>query len=162
MRPADFIELDNQYIFCTKPPLCLLFTPARTQANDAYFGDGSLPIFPLEMSITVKGHSVRRKQIPICPAFCLTDYKIQGATLDSAILDLKNDRRNRRYDPHRKYCSTYVQLSRLRSLNGLHLLQPICMSDIEQRPDPQLLQEMQRLGSLQEETISAWQTNPCE
>lgn len=111
------------------------------------------------MSITVKGYSVRRKQIPICPAFCLTDYKIQGATLDSVILDLKDDIKNRRQDSHRKYCSTYVQLSRLRSLNGLHLLQSISMSDLEHRPDPQLLEEMRRLQALQQQTLGAWQTN---
>ena len=111
------------------------------------------------MSITVKGYSVRRKQIPICPAFCLTDYKIQGATLDSVILDLKDDIKSRRQDSHRKYCSTYVQLSRLRSLDGLHLLQSISMSDLEHRPDPQLLEEMRRLQALQQQTLATWQTN---
>ncbi|KAJ5367173.1 hypothetical protein N7541_001114 [Penicillium brevicompactum] len=89
---AEFLKLDDLYIFCTKPPVCLLFKPARTQSNLFQSLDsGVLPIFPLEMSITIKGYSVRRKQIPICPAFCLTDYKIQGATLDSVILDLKDD-----------------------------------------------------------------------
>lgn len=112
------------------------------------------------MSITVKGYSVRRKQIPICPAFCLTDYKIQGATLDSVILDLKDDSKNRRRDSHRKYCSTYVQLSRLRSLADLHLLQPISMCDLEHRPDPQLLQEIQRLQLLQDKTLRIWQADP--
>lgn len=32
-------------------------------------------VFPLERSITLKGYSVRRKQVPIYLAFCLTDYK---------------------------------------------------------------------------------------
>jgi hypothetical protein len=36
------------------------------------------------------------------------------------------------------------------------------MSDIEQRPNPQLLGEMQRLDLLQQETLGAWQTNPSE
>jgi hypothetical protein len=27
----------------------------------------------------------------MCPAFCLTDYKVQGSTLSAAILDLKDD-----------------------------------------------------------------------
>jgi hypothetical protein len=72
-----------------------------------------MTIFPIERSISMKGLSVRRKQIPICPAFCLTDYKVQGSTLSSAILDLKNDPSRRGQDTHRKYCSLYVQLSRL-------------------------------------------------
>jgi PIF1 helicase. len=107
----------------------------------------------------VKGYSVRRRQVPICPAFSLTDYKVQGATLESAILDLKDDRKGRRQDPHRKFCSTYVQLSHLRSLTGLHLLQPIDMSDLQLRPDPQLLSEIQRLQALELETLVAWQRN---
>lgn len=107
----------------------------------------------------MKGYSVRRRQVPICPAFCLTDYKIQGATLESAILDLKDDRNGRRQDSHRKYCSTYVQLSRLRSLTGLHLLQPIDMSDLQHRPDAQLLGEMQRLQALELDTLAAWRTD---
>jgi hypothetical protein len=107
----------------------------------------------------VKGYSVRRKQIPICPAFCLTDYKIQGTSLDSAILDLRDDRKSRGRDSHRRFCSTYVQLSRLRSLAGLHLLQPIEMCDLQHAPDPQLLGEMQRLQALELETLAAWQSN---
>lgn len=87
-----------------------------------------MPIFPIERSITVKGLSVRRKQIPICPAFCLTDYKVQGSTISAAILDLKSDTARRGQDSHRKYCSLYVQLSRLRSFQGLHLLQKITRS----------------------------------
>ena len=108
----------------------------------------------------MKGYySVRRRQVRICLAFCLTDYKVQGANLDSVILDLKDDRKSRRQDSHRKYCSTYVQLSRLRSLTGLHLLQPIDMSDLQHKPDPQLLGGMQRLQALELDTLAAWRTN---
>jgi hypothetical protein len=127
----------------------------RSQLPFSFVHSGVLPIFPLEVSITVKGYSVRRKQIPICPAFCLTGYKIQGATIDSVILDLKDDIKNRRQGSHRKYCSTYVQLSRLRSLNGLHLLQSISMCDLDHRPDPQLLEEMRSLQALQQQTLGA-------
>lgn len=105
---------------------------------------------------------MRRKQIPICPAFCLTDYKIQGATLTSAILDLKNDKGNRRHDSHRKFCSTYVQLSRLRTLTGLHLLQPVGMNDLRHSPDSQLFDEMQRLQELERETLHTWYTSNPE
>lgn len=115
-----------------------------------------MPVFPLERSISMKGFSVRRKQIPICPAFSLTDYKVQGSTLTEAVLDLKNDPSRRGWDAHRKYCSIYVQLSRLRSFNGLHLLQRISREDIEFAPDARLLSEMKRLQMLQEETIANW------
>ena len=115
-----------------------------------------MPIFPIERSITVKGLSVRRKQIPICPAFCLTDYKVQGSTLSAAILDLKSDAARRGQDSHRKYCSLYVQLSRLRSFQGLHLLQKITADDLRFSPDPDLIVEMERLRGLEAKTLAAW------
>jgi hypothetical protein len=115
-----------------------------------------MPIFPIERSISVKGLSVRRKQVPICPAFRLTDYKVQGSTLSSAILDLKNDPSRRGQDSHRKYCSLYVQLSRLKSFRGLHLLQAITAEDLRFSPDPDLLVEMERLCDLQTKTLAIW------
>jgi hypothetical protein len=81
---------------------------------------------------------------------------VQGSTLSAAILDLKNDPARRGQDSHRKYCSIYVQLSRLRSFGGLHLLQKITTDDIRFSPDPDLLVEMERLRDLQVQTLAAW------
>jgi hypothetical protein len=148
-------------MFCTKPPACLLLKLNRPQSAEFDNLEVSImPVFPIERSIALKGFSVRRKQLPMCPAFCLTDYKVQGSTLSEAVLDLKNDPTRRGWDAHRRYCSIYVQLSRLRSFNGLHLLQRISMEDIEFTPDARLLSEIKRLQSLQEETVASWnQTN---
>jgi hypothetical protein len=143
---------------CTKPPACILFKPDKARATGFEDLEPSvMPVFPLERSITLKGYSVRRKQVPMCPAFCLTDYKVQGSTLIAAVLDLKDDTTIRGQDHHRKYCSTYVQLSRLRSSKGLHLLQEVGMEDLRFGPDPRLLTEMQRLQELEKATIAAWQ-----
>ena len=92
----------------------------------------------------------------MCPAFSLTDYKVQGSTLTTAVLDLKNDPTARGHDKHKKFCSMYVQLSRLQSLEGLYLLQKIQMSDLQFSPDSRLLTEMERLKRLQQETVTAW------
>ena len=144
-------------MFCTKPPACLLLKLNRPQSAEFDNLDVSImPVFPIERSVALKGFSVRRKQLPMCPAFCLTDYKVQGSTLSEAVLDLKNDPTRRGWDSHRRYCSIYVQLSRLRSFNGLHLLQKISMEDIEFKPDARLLSEIKRLQSLQEETVASW------
>ena len=149
--------MDDLYILCTKPPACVLFQ--RDNSEHSKF-DGLdvkiIPVFPLERSITVKGHSVRRKQVPMCPAFSLTDYKVQASTLGTAVLDLKHDPSARGQDAHKKYCSNYVQLSRLRSLEGLHLLQSITMEDLQFRPDERLIVEMERLKGLERETLAAW------
>ena len=154
---AQFFEINDLYIMCTKPPACVLFKHDKSKVSTFDDLDPSvMPVFPLERSITLKGYSVRRKQVPMCPAFCLTDYKVQGSTLTAAILDLKDDHTIRGQDRHRKYCSTYVQLSRLRSSKGLHLLQKLDMNDLRFAPDPRLLTEMQRLQELEKETIAAW------
>jgi hypothetical protein len=114
------------------------------------------PVFPIERSIKIKEYSVRRRQVPMCPAFSLTDYKVQGLTLTTAVLHLKNDPTAKGQDEHKKFCSLYVQLSRLRSLNGLHLLQEIDMNDLRFRPHDGLVAEMERLRQLQQATIASW------
>lgn len=149
--------MDDLYILCTKPPACVLFQRDNSEHSKFDGLDAKIiPVFPSERSITVKGHSVRRRQVPMCPAFSLTDYKVQGSTITTAVLDLKHDPTARGQDGHKKYCSTYVQLSRLRSLDGLHLLQRIEMEDLRFRPDDRLLIEMQRLKALERATIAAW------
>jgi len=88
----------------------------------------------------------------MCPAFSLTDYKVQGFTLLNAILDLKNNRK----DSHKKFVSQYVQLSRLQSWQGINLLQEIDLDDLRFRPDDRLLVEMERLTKLEQDTMTAW------
>jgi hypothetical protein len=95
----------------------------------------------------------------MCPAFGLTDYKVQGSTLRVAILDLKISGTRRRSN-HRNFCSLYVQLSRLQSSAGLYLLEKLDMDDLRLRPDDGLLEEMKRLETLQKQTITTWSQNP--
>ena len=56
-------------------------------------------------------------------------------------------------DSHHKLLSRYVQLSRLHSLHGVHLLQKIDMKDLQFRPDDRLLAEMERLKKLEQSTL---------
>jgi hypothetical protein len=153
MPLAKFFEIDNLYIMCTKPPACVLFKPNKP--NPVTFEGlepSIMPVFPIERSITLKGYSVRRKQVPMCPAFCLTNYKVQALTLTSAILDLKDDPTIQGQDWHRKFWPIYVQLSRLQYSKNLYLLQKLDLQDLQFRPDPQLPTEMQRLQDLESPT----------
>jgi hypothetical protein len=123
--------MDDLYILCTKPLACVLFH--QEHSKNSTFEDLEakvISIFSLERSITIKGYSVQRKQVPMCPAFSLTDYKVQGSILMTAVLDLKDDPTSKEQDHHKKYCSIYVQLSRLRSLDRLYLLQKIDIEDL--------------------------------
>jgi len=92
----------------------------------------------------------------MCPAFSLTDYKVQGSSFSSAVLDIHEDPSSKGRDSHHKFTSRYVQLSRLRSRQGVHLLQKIDMKDLQFRPDDRLLAEMDRLQKLELSTLAAW------
>ena len=64
---------------CTKPPQCVFLRQNRSRgARFTSLEDGSIPVFPIERSITIKNYSIRRRQVPMCAAFSLTDYKTQG------------------------------------------------------------------------------------
>ena len=147
------------YILCTKPPVCLLFRQRNSKhVNFKDLEAEVIPVFPIERSINIKAYSVRRKQVPTCPAFSLTDYKIQGSTLKTAILDLKANSSTGRSE-HKNFCSLYVQLSRLQSFDGLYLLQAIEMKDLKFRPDKRLIDEMRRLQKLEDETLRTWMSS---
>jgi hypothetical protein len=153
--PADFFEVDDLYIMCTKPPACVLFKPdaSRVSAFDG-LEPSITPIFPVQKSFTCKGYSIRRRQVPLCPAFCLTQYKVQGLTLKKAVLDMKAEPRR---TEHEKCTANYVQLGRLETSEGVYLLQEIDMSDLLFKPDQRLLAEMERLWQLEKETTSRWE-----
>jgi hypothetical protein len=53
----------------------------------------------------------------MCPAFCLTDYKVQSKTLSKVILDLRDAGTSRFQDAHTKHSSRLVQISRAQSLD---------------------------------------------
>jgi len=91
----------------------------------------------------------------MCGAFSLTDYKSQGQTFSEALLDLKSYPTRGR-DSHRNFCSFYVELGRLTSSKGLHLLEKIELSDISNKPHPDLISEMSRLEDLQKHTLARW------
>ena len=65
--------------------------------------------------------SVSRSQIPLVLAWAVTTHKIQGATLDCALIDIGDD--------VFEYGQAYVALSRVKSLDSLYVfnLKPSCV-----------------------------------
>ena len=151
---ADFFEVDDLYVICTKPPACVLFKPDDSRIPDSGFqglGGSIMPIFPLKKSISWKGYSIRRQQVPMSPAFCLTQYRVQGLTLEKGVLDMKAEPRR---TCHEKCTSNYVLTGRQKTSADVHLLQKIDMSDLLFQPDPRL--KLKWIGS------KSWKSKPWQ
>ncbi len=70
------------------------------------------------------------------------------------VLNLKHNPSAKGQDHYKKFCSTYVQLSQLRSLNRLYLLQSITIEDLQFCLDNQLLTEIEKLCKLEQEILA--------
>jgi hypothetical protein len=99
-----------------------------------------IPIFPTSTSIkhtltigTSQIKSFTRSQCPLVPAYCYTDYKSQGRSLDKAVVDLASARSQE---------GVYVMLSRVKSLDGLLILRWFPETKITQRLSAELREEL--------------------
>ena len=139
----------------------------RPAASNVQYRDLPFDVFPLmptESTMTFNGNmKIKTRQLPLAPAFALTEYKVQGATFKKAVLDLRRPAKHktqRKEDwNHQRFCSVYVQLSRLQTLEGVQLLQPIEFSDINNRPHPALLHATAELDQLSHSTLNLWLTS---
>ncbi len=125
-------------------------TPFPTLPPNVY------PVFPDRSTLKLPQGDISRLQLPITLGFALTEYKVQGATFDSVVVDLKRQSKGV-IATHKRFCSTYIQLSRLRSFAGLGLLQPIDITDIDNQPHPRLHDEDLRLDIVSRSTSDAWE-----
>lgn len=115
--------------------------------------DDVVPIFPEWTSFVLrqrpgepgKNVSVSRLQLPLLPAYAYTDYKSQGRSLDSAIVDPASASTLQ---------GVYVMLSRLRTLDGLVILRPFNSAKLEQRLSQELRKELKRLDELDATTCT--------
>lgn len=116
------MELDGQFVLCTAPLKCVLVRPAHNHSlSFSNIPDGLIPIFPVQISgqiPNIPALSFYRHQVPLTLGFAFTDYKSQGSTFDSLILDLVSSKQ-RVVDQHSKWTSINVQLGRLKSLSGV-------------------------------------------
>lgn len=86
-----------------------------------YLAKHEAPLMPDSTVLTFKHpynhHSinVKRVQVPIVPAFCITAHRSQGQSVSVITVDLQSCRGTE---------APYVMLSRVRSLDGLLILRP--------------------------------------
>ena len=117
-----------------------------------------VPIYRSTKCFTVKEGSktvqITRNQFPLIPAYSITDYKSQGATMKNCIVDLRKPPGTCKH-----FHSLYVMLSRVATLNGLYVLCEFTDDDLQVQPPPNLKKEIARLESLHNLTITKAKQN---
>lgn len=155
-KSATFHELDNRTLLCSHPAVCLLLqksSPSRVRFPE--LAENVVPVFPAISTVSLKKLAVSRLQIPITPGFASTDYKVQGGTFKPAVLDLRRKTTTHSV-MHKRFCSTYVQLLRLQTLDSVRLLEPMTFNDINNRPSEVLLEATASLDELSDRTPGLW------
>ena len=89
--------------------------------------------------------SIKCTQVPIMPAFAMTAHKAQGQTMDKAIVDLESCHGTE---------SPYVMLLRVKSLDGLRILQPFSITKIQCRQSKDTRRELRHMDFLRLITIT--------
>jgi ATP-dependent exoDNAse (exonuclease V) alpha subunit len=86
---------------------------------------GMVPIFRKSMKVFLgkAGKTqVQRVQVPLTPAYAITEYRSQGRTFENLVLDLETRRTTSR---QKDFASIYVSLSRAKSICGVSFLRPV-------------------------------------
>ncbi|KAE9362582.1 hypothetical protein N431DRAFT_499259 [Stipitochalara longipes BDJ] len=161
---AQIFELDDRYVLCSKPPVCILVDfgepcglqypelPAHLQPIFQYPSGGTMN----DLSTKDEG-LVQRQQIPGTPAFSITDFKSQGHTKHELETDLAFSKMPNVRGHHYRWTSLNVQLGRLTSSKGLCLREEITRRDVSYYPDPELAIEIERLELLASNTRARWE-----
>ena len=150
-------------MLCTLPPKCILLQQdSTTGAIFPEMGSTAVPVFCVSESIKVGNMSITRDQVPVTPAWAMTDYKVLGLTCQAVTADLNRPKINGKTgSSHQQYCSNNVQLTRVRTIEDLFLLRPVTLKDLSCKPHHLLLAEDQRLEALAISTDIAWNRIEC-
>ena len=108
----------------TYPPAYILVKMNRTKAVQLEgLEKNVLPLVPLERTFMIvhgKGlKTIRRKQLPVTPAYSFTDYRSQGQTIDHSSIDIATPPSG---GPGLTPFNVYVALSRGRGRDNIRLL----------------------------------------
>jgi len=102
-------------------------------------------VVPIERTSTrfrYRNFKIIRKQIPVIPSYCITDYRAQGDTHSSVVVDIRQPPTG----TWPTFEATYVMLSRVTSLSGLFLIPGFVTKTV--KPPLALQKEVERLNKL--------------
>ncbi|CAF4059181.1 unnamed protein product, partial [Adineta steineri] len=86
--------------------------------------------------------SIKRRALPLVPAYCITTHKSQGQTLSKAVIDLKLP--NETED----IAAVYVPLSRFKRFIDVAILRPFDYEVLRIKPSKWQVAEIERLDKL--------------
>jgi hypothetical protein len=110
-----------------------------------------IPAEPMEWAIESDGKVLARlTQVPLRLAWAITVHKSQGMSLDEAVVDLSEAF---------EYGQGYVALSRVRTLDGLHLLG---LNERALEVHPNILNKDEEFRDLSEQAMEAFQNISSE
>lgn len=157
LDPRETVDVQvSSKIVLQYPPAAILFKPLFG-GNKTVPGlpRGVIPIFPSRRSFSLKGGcrktTIDREQYSLTPAYAFTDYKAQGQTMESVIVDLGKP-------PSGKLTAfnAYVALSRGRGRATIRLLREFDAKLFTTHPSEELRKEDDRLNRLAEITMSRY------
>lgn len=170
---AIYLDPEEQQFDATAPvvtlqrlPLCILVKMSRTRAITLPgLEPGILPITPasksFQITTTVRQRdgtlvkvrkNVRRRQFPITPAYAFTDYRSQGQTIKSVIVDIARPPSGSKLN----LFNTYVALSRSSGRDTIRLLRGPDREALMQPLDADLAAEDRRLEDEDAKTKIWW------
>lgn len=146
-----FHDNDTNTIRLQYPPAAVLFKPLFRQ-NRRFPGlpNEIIPIFPSQKSFKLGGRSgirVQREQLALTPAYAFTDFKAQGQTIESVVVDL-----GKPPSGNLTGFNAYISLSRSRGRNTIRLLRDFDERLFTVHPNEHLRKEDARLERLEDET----------
>ncbi|CAF1263433.1 unnamed protein product [Rotaria sordida] len=95
--------------------------------------------------------SVKRKALPLIPAYSMTTHKSQGQTLGKIIVDLVIP------PGPLEVASVYVPLSRVKSLEDLLIIRPFEFVTLQVKPSTAQIEELKRLDRIAQDTRKRFQ-----
>lgn len=119
LDPREMIDPDHgRIIQLHYPPAAILFKPLFSH-NHKFPGlpEGMVPIFPTQKSFKLGGVCINGEQFALTLAYAFTDFKSQGQTIESVIVDLAKPPLGNLTGFH-----AYVSLSRSHSRGTIRLL----------------------------------------
>jgi hypothetical protein len=138
------------------PPAYILVKMDRTKAIQLEgLEKDVLPLVPMERTFAIVHEkelkTIRRRQLPVTPAYAFTDYRSQGQTISHSIIDIATPPSGG-LTPF----NVYVALSRGRGQDNIRLLRDFDEKLLVTHPCEHLRVEDERLLRLDADTEKWW------